>query len=284
MQPRSPKRDDSERVPSGHDEGSADPNRDDASADESSTDEDGASPEGFRGKWTEEGAGARYAMQRWRDPRAALRDPMLVERILDRHGVRPSMRPVLDVPCGTGRLRNVLERRKMRYVGIDVSLPMLREAQRSTADGWMQGEVQRLPFLDDSFDVVVCCRLLHHVKDPEQMEVIVRELTRVSHRMIIASFWDSASLHALRRRVGLRRTEGPRGRHAVSKRTLRRIFEDAGADVVDFHHSFRFVSQQTFAVALKRAPVDERARGFKSLRSRLLDLDLSSAPGSLGQA
>ena len=284
MQPRSPKRDDSERVPSGRDGESADPNRDETAADDSSTDEDVASPEGFRGKWTEEDAGARYAMQRWRDPRAALRDPMLVERILDRHAVRPSMRPVLDVPCGTGRLRNVLERRKMRYVGIDVSLPMLREAQRSTSDGWMQGEVQRLPFLDDSFDVVVCCRLLHHVKDPEQMEVIVRELTRVSHRMIIASFWDSASLHALRRRVGLRRTEGPRGRHAVSKRTLRRLFEDAGADVVDFHHSFRFVSQQTFAVALKRAPVDERARGFKSLRSRLLDLDLSSAPGSLGQA
>jgi SAM-dependent methyltransferase len=236
------------------------------------------------GKWQDEDAGARYALHRWRDPRAALRDPMLVERILDRHGVRPSLRPVLDVPCGTGRLRSVLERRAMRYVGVDASLPMLREAQRFEDGGLMQASIERLPFLDDSFDVVVCCRLLHHLHEPEQIEAVVQELLRVSHRLVIASFWDSASLHALRRRVGLRRAEGPNGRRAVSKRTLRHVFESAGAEVIGFHHSLRFVSQQTFAVALKRAPVDARARPVKSLRSRLLDMDLDSRPGSLGQA
>lgn len=235
-------------------------------------------------KWQDEDAGARYALQRWRDPRAALRDPMLVERILDRHGVRPALRPVLDVPCGTGRLRNVLERRAMRYVGVDASFSMLREAQRFSDGGLMQAAIEHLPFQDDSFDVVVCCRLLHHLQDPEQIEVVVQELTRVSHRLVIASFWDSASLHALRRRVGLRKTEGPGGRRAVSKRVLRHIFESAGAEVIGFHHSLRFVSQQTFAVALKRAPVDARARPVRTLRSRLLDMDLDSAPGSLGQA
>lgn len=237
-----------------------------------------------RSKWAESGAGAQYTVLRWRDPRAALRDPMLVERILERHGVRPALRPVLDVPCGTGRMRAVLERRRMRYVGVDVSMPMLIEAQRQGETGWMQGDVEHLPFQDDSFDVVVCCRLLHHMHDESEIESVVRELTRVSHRMVIASFWDSASLHALRRRVGLRRSEGPTGRRAVSKRILRRAFDAAGADVVGFHYSFRFVSQQTFAVALKRAPVDDRARQPRSLRSRLFDLDLDAAPGSLGQA
>lgn len=244
----------------------------------------GLDGQGVKSKWQSADAGARYAIQRWRDPRAALRDPMLVERILDRHGVRPSLRPVLDVPCGTGRLRSVLERRKMRYVGVDVSMPMLLEARRGDESGLMQAELEHLPFQDDAFDLVVCCRLLHHLSEPEEIEAVVRELTRVSYRMVVVSFWDSASLHALRRRVGLRRTEGPRGRRALSKRTLRRVFEAAGAEVVGFHYSFRFVSQQTFAVALKRAPVDERARNVKSLRARLLDLDLDGAPGSLGQA
>ncbi|MBL8857461.1 MAG: class I SAM-dependent methyltransferase [Planctomycetes bacterium] len=244
----------------------------------------GASKIDVRSKWSNAEAGARYALNRWRDPRAALRDPMLVERILDRHGVRPAMRPVLDVPCGTGRLRGVIERRQMRYVGVDVSLPMLHEAQRLDASGWMQAEVERLPFQDDSFDVVVCCRLLHHLRTPDQIEAVVQELTRVSRRMVIASFWDSASLHALRRRVGLRRSEGPTGRRAVSKRMLRQVFDASGAEVVGFHYSFRFVSQQTFAVALKRAPVDERAKEARSIRSRLFDLDIDSAPGSLGKA
>lgn len=235
-------------------------------------------------KWRDEDAGARYALKRWRDPRAALRDPTLVERILDRHGVRPALRPILDAPCGAGRLRGVLERRGMRYVGVDASLPMLVEARRFSDAGWMQAEVERLPFQTDAFDVVVCCRLLHHLHEGEELESTVRQLVRVSHRMVIASFWDSASLHALRRRVGLRRGEGPSGRRAISKRYLRRVFDDAGAEVVGFHHSFRYVSQQAFVVALKRAPVDERARSVTSLRSRLLDLDLDRAPGSLGQA
>jgi ubiquinone/menaquinone biosynthesis C-methylase UbiE len=239
---------------------------------------------GVQDKWQDDDAGARYALQRWRNPRAALRDPMLVERILARYGVRPGLKPVLDAPCGTGRMRGVLERRGMRYVGIDVSLPMLVEARRFSDGGLMQAQVERLPFQADAFDVVVCCRLLHHLQDPEELESVVRELVRVSYRMVIASFWDSASLHALRRRVGLRRTEGPRGRHSIAKRTLRRIFDAAGAEVVGFHHSFRYVSQQAFVVAHKRAPVDERARNVMTLRSRLLDLDLNPASGSLGQA
>ena len=150
--------------------------------------------------------------------------------------------------------------------------------------GLLLGSVERLPFRDDSFEVVVCCRLLHHLHDAESLRAVIHELTRVSYRIVIASFWDSASLHAWRRRMGLKRSEGPRGRHAISKRMLRGMFHSAGAEVIGFHHSLRFVSQQAFVVALKRAPADERARSVKSLRSRLLDLDLDRATGSLGQA
>lgn len=242
---------------------------------------------GARRKWLGEDAGSQYRGARWGSSRAALRDPLLVERVLEQHGVRPALKPVLDAPCGTGRLRAVLERRGMRYVGVDISPPMLREARAVAAPGAEGGDlvlsaVERLPFRDDSFDLVVCCRLLHHLHDPDEVEIVARELVRVSHRMVIASFWDSASLHAWRRRVGLRRAEGPLGRRSVSKRTLKRIFEAAGADVVGFHHSFRFVSQQAFAVAVKRAPVEVRTRGLR--RAPFFELDLDPASGSLGQA
>lgn len=239
---------------------------------------------GVRARWQGDDAGARYAIRRFRDPRAALRDPMLVERILDLNGVRPALKPVLDVPCGTGRLRGVLERRGMRYVGVDVSPAMLSEAAASGDASLVLADAERLPFADDSFDVVVCCRLLHHLQDEEVLESVVRELVRVSARMVIASFWDSGSWHAWRRRVGLRRGEGPRGRRAVSKRALRRVFDESGAGIVDFHHSFRFVSQQTFAVALKRAPVADREPAARSARERLFELDLPRATGDLGPA
>jgi SAM-dependent methyltransferase len=237
-----------------------------------------------RARWQARDAGVRYAVRRFRDPRAALRDPMLVERILDRHCVRSGLKPVLDVPCGTGRLRPVLERRGMRWVGADVSPTMLSEAAAAPETALVLADVERLPFADDSFDVVVCCRLLHHLQDEDVLEAAVAELVRVSARLVIASFWDSASWHAWRRRVGLRRSEGPRGRRAVSKRVLSRVFQDSGAEVVDFHHSFRFVSQQTFAVARKRATVPVRTPSARRVRERLFDLDLPRAPESLGPA
>lgn len=234
-------------------------------------------------KWQGAEAGRHYGGARWASPRSALRDPMLVERILARHGVRPGLKPVLDAPCGTGRLRPMLERRGLRWVGVDISAPMLEEARRGGASGLVQGTVARLPFADDSFDVVVCVRLLHHLHETEELALAVNELVRVSNRLVVASFWDAASLHAFRRRVGLRRSEGPRGRRAVQKRVLRHLFDAAGAEVVGFHHSFRFVSQQTFVVANKRAPVDSRAKEGRG-RARFLDFGLDPAGGSLGQA
>lgn len=237
-----------------------------------------------RSKWQDDDAGAGYALRRWSNPRAALRDPVLVADILDRYNVRPSLKPVLDAPCGTGRLRTVIERRGVRYVGLDVSRPMLMESAPAEQHSLVQGSIERLPFTNDSFDTIVCCRLLHHLHDEAELEAAIAELVRVAHRLVIASFWDSASLHAWRRRIGLRSSEGPRGRTAIHKRTLRRIFEHAGADVVGWHHSFRFVSQQAFVVANKCVPVSSADARHTRSRTELLALDLDGTQGSLGQA
>jgi SAM-dependent methyltransferase len=240
-------------------------------------------------KWLAPEAGAQYAGERWKSTRAAQRDPLLVDRILERYSARPGLKPVLDVPCGTGRLRPVFERRGLRYVGVDLSSSMLGQAGKGagTGDGatsLLAADVARLPFRDDSFDLVVCCRLLHHLHDPDEIRSVVGELTRVAHRLVIASFWDSASLHALRRRVGLRRSEGASGRRAVSKRLLRALFRESGAEVIGFYHSFRFVSQQTFVVAQKAAPAETRLLATARITRDLLDLPLQRAPGSLGSA
>jgi SAM-dependent methyltransferase len=239
---------------------------------------------GVHDPWADPDAEERYAGARWKHRRSALRDPAIVERILARHGARPGLRPILDAPCGTGRLRGVFERRGMRYVGVDVSWPMLHEAKRGEGTGLVMAVVDRMPFRDDSFDVVLCCRLLHHLEESEETAAVVEELVRVAHRMVIVSFWDRTSLYAWRARVGLRRAEGTRGRRALSKRALKRMFDAAGADIVGFHHSFRFVSQQAFAVALKRAPAGERAPGVEAVSRKLREISGPRVRGSLGPA
>lgn len=199
-------------------------------------------------RWRVPEAGMRYAGGRWRNARAAGRDPRLVARALRRQNRNLAGRHILDMPCGAGRLRPGLEATGARWVGVDVSEEMLRAAagDRVRASGWA------LPFADGTFEAVVCCRLMHHLPEPEQRAALVAELVRVSRDLILASYWEAASLHAWRRRAGLRRAAHPDTRVALPRRELEAHFAACGAEVVDGVHSLRFVSPQAFLVARKR--------------------------------
>lgn len=166
--------------------------------------------------------------------------------LLDRHEVHG---PVLDVPCGTGRLRTALEARGSTYFGADSSAAMLTEAANPA--GLVVADALHLPFADASVEAVVACRLLHHLANPETRVRMLREWARVSRRLVVASFWDSSSWHAWRRRVGLR--EDTSTRRAISRRTLRAELDAAGLELLGFRHTLRFVSQQAFFAAEKRA-------------------------------
>ncbi|MCZ6598936.1 MAG: hypothetical protein O7B99_14965, partial [Planctomycetota bacterium] len=121
-------------------------------------------------------------------------------------------------------------------------------AQSGGARRLLLAERAHLPVADASCEAVVCCRLRPHVADLGELGAIVRELVRVSSHLVVASFWDRGSFPALRRRLG-RRDLGVRVAH--SKDDVRRVFAAAGARVTGFEHSFRWLSQQTFAVAEK---------------------------------
>jgi demethylmenaquinone methyltransferase/2-methoxy-6-polyprenyl-1,4-benzoquinol methylase len=61
---------------------------------------------------------------------------------------------VLDLACGTGDLGTLAQRMGYRTIGFDLSWGML--AARQPGQPVTQGDVQRLPFADGSFDGVVC--------------------------------------------------------------------------------------------------------------------------------
>jgi SAM-dependent methyltransferase len=194
-------------------------------------------------KWSAPGSGERYAGQRFASGRAAMRDPKLVRALLERHGVRGA---ILDVPCGSGRLHQTLAAFGQRVVGADISADMLR-ASSAPRDAWRAcASIACLPFRDGAFDVVVSCRYLHHVRVEADLAVALCELVRVSRRLLIGSYWDAASLPALRTRLGWKRAEG---RRAIRRELLEQLIASAGARVIDSKHSLRFVSQQAFFVA-----------------------------------
>jgi SAM-dependent methyltransferase len=71
---------------------------------------------------------------------------------------------VLDVGCGTGRLVAALVERGVDASGVDVSPEMLAVARRKLAgQAFSEGQAERLPFADASFDRVVFSLVVHLV-------------------------------------------------------------------------------------------------------------------------
>ena len=197
-------------------------------------------------RWIASDSGRAYVDRRWRSRGARNRDPRLLSGLLQRHLSNPQVQQVLDVPCGTGRLQETLERFGP-VTAMDVSRSML--TQRSSQRPGLQGDAWCMPFQDGRFELVVSCRLLHHVADPGRRADLVRELCRVSRGWVLASFWDARCWHAWRRRQGRRRANHPDARVAVARGQLEADFEAAGARVIDYRSSLRWITPQTWLLA-----------------------------------
>jgi 2-polyprenyl-6-hydroxyphenyl methylase/3-demethylubiquinone-9 3-methyltransferase len=82
---------------------------------------------------------------------------------------------LLDVACGGGLLAAQLAGRGYTHVGIDLTASALAQAAEHGVVA-VRGDVARLPFRDESFDVVVAGEILEHVTD---LPAVVAEVCRV---------------------------------------------------------------------------------------------------------
>ena len=110
-------------------------------------------------------------------------DPRWRRFLLSRLEVDPDD-TVLDVATGTAAVAiQLAQRRGCRVVGLDQSAEMLAEGRRRIAGAGLgdrielvQGEAERLPFDDASFDGLTFTYLLRYVSDPR---ATLEELARV---------------------------------------------------------------------------------------------------------
>lgn len=201
-----------------------------------------AESERVAGRWRKEHAGTHYGAHRFNSKRAATRDGRLLKRLLRRAELEPTELAILDAPCGTGRLVPWLD--GPRSYALDISEEMLREYP--VHERRVRGRIESLPFPDRTFDLVVCCRLLHHVGEAGLRRSLVEELGRVSSRDLAVSFWDEASWPGWRRKLGWRK---PGSRHPIAAKELEADLRAAGFAVLGYVHSMRFFSMQAFVLA-----------------------------------
>jgi ubiquinone/menaquinone biosynthesis C-methylase UbiE len=103
---------------------------------------------------------------------------------------------VLDVGCGAGELCVDLARRvgpRGRVVGIDASETMIHKARETAASSGQDVEfhvasVYRLPFADQTFDVVRAERLFQHLDNPQSALAEMVRVTRTGSQIMLVDF------------------------------------------------------------------------------------------------
>jgi SAM-dependent methyltransferase len=152
-------------------------------------------------------------------------------------------RTVLDVGTGTGRAAIALANRGATVTGVDASAEMLAVAQRRAADArvavtFARGDAHGLAFANQSFNTVVCLRVLMHTPDWRQS---LGELCRVAEDRVVFDYPALASAAALQ--AGARwvahafgaRVEAYR---VFSDRAMRAVLEANGFRIRDAHRQF----------------------------------------------
>jgi SAM-dependent methyltransferase len=202
-------------------------------------------------RWSSPNSGSNYSTDRWRNPRAKQRDGRLLTSLLTKATLGPG--PLLDAPCGTGRLQTVLRGLNRDSICLDLSAAMLKQVETGAR---LQGSAFALPFKDHSFPLVTRCHLLHHLAGPADQAVLLRELARVSAGWVAVSHWDAASWHVLRRRMGWRK--GHDHRVGLRRRELIELGLAAGLERCWSRSSLRFISPQTWTLFKKQPRNEDR--------------------------
>jgi ubiquinone/menaquinone biosynthesis C-methylase UbiE len=108
-------------------------------------------------------------------------DPQVLQRVV--FLAKPQSHwNALDVGTGTGHTAFALSHHVSSVIGIDITEPMLAEAERLRTEkalnnvSFQAGNVHQLAFKDESFDLVTCRRAAHHFSD---IRLAVSEMQRV---------------------------------------------------------------------------------------------------------
>jgi SAM-dependent methyltransferase len=155
----------------------------------------------------------RQFYERFGEPFAATRQRLQpgVKRILE---TLQGDEKILDLGCGNGEFARALAKRGHRgsYLGLDFSLPLLREAESQPKDfsaKFMKVDLTKLPeannqsLVTDHWSLIIAFAVLHHVPGHElRLDILktVHELLAKEGRFILSN-WQFLNSEKLRRRI-----------------------------------------------------------------------------------
>ena len=114
-------------------------------------------------------------------PQASAR---LVDAFVRLTGLKPGAR-VADLGCGSGAFTALLAHAGYTCVGLDISPQLVAVGRRKYPDlQFVEGDIERLPFPDSSFDGVLLSGVVHHFPDPSRCAAEVFRVLRPQGRFL----------------------------------------------------------------------------------------------------
>jgi ubiquinone/menaquinone biosynthesis C-methylase UbiE len=112
----------------------------------------------------------------------------------------PEANFILEVGCGTGHFTRWFGELGLKFVGLDLSRPMLKEANRLGNSVYVQGNARNLPFLAGSFDLVAMITTLEFLPDP--VEAMAEALQIARQGIILGVLNEKSHLGQEYKRLG----------------------------------------------------------------------------------
>jgi len=100
---------------------------------------------------------------------------------------------VLDLGCGNGRLLELLQDKKIEYVGVDNSQKIIEIAKEKHPNfQFLVADALSLPFLENSFDKVFSISVFHHIPSEEFRLKFLEEIKRIlkPKGVLILTVWN----------------------------------------------------------------------------------------------
>lgn len=112
----------------------------------------------------------------------------LFEAAFDDAGIGPGV-SLLDIGCGAGLAAALASERGARVSGLDATPEMLEIARERVPDGeFQQGDMERLPYPDDTFDVVTGFNSFQYAANPNHALTEAGRVCRSGGSVVIAAW------------------------------------------------------------------------------------------------
>lgn len=92
---------------------------------------------------------------------------------------------IADLGCGSGVFTNILEQRGYRCTGVDLSPTLIRIArEKFPGIEFIEGDIERLPFADASFDGVLLAGVVHHFTERSNCVAEIKRILRPGGKFV----------------------------------------------------------------------------------------------------